>query len=197
MNFIKRIFMLVYMVLMLGAGLFLLAAAFNIITAEQWTQALGAITANPSYQMTATVIGGIFVLLGVLAPYRMSKGIKKNRVVSFQNPDGEVSVSLSAIEDYIRKVARGIPGIRDMRSHVDIGRRGVNIITSVSMAAGANIPEVTEKIQAEVKEKVRAMLGIDENINMKIHISKLLKDIAAGEYSSEEEPSEPTQIPYR
>ena len=140
-------------------------------------------------------------MLGLIAPYRLEKKLKKNRIVAFQNPDGEVSVSLSAVEDYIQKIAKSVPGIKDVKSSVSITKKGIDITTAVSIISGVNIPEMTELIQLEVKNKVQTMLGVEENIRMKIHISKISKSSRPEEPilvrpMSEEEATLPN-IPYR
>lgn len=197
MNFFKRIGILIYMLLMLGAGAVLLLVALNIFPSEQWAGILDTVNGTLGYQVALGVTGGLFVVIGIIAPCRLAKNLKKSRTVSFQNPDGEVTVSLSAIEDYIRKIAKGISGIKDVRPHVDIGKKGIDVIVAVSISATANIPEVTEKIQMQVKNQVQGMLGVEENINIKLHINKIMKGLQAEEDSFGEGMPEEAQVPFR
>lgn len=181
MNFIKRLGMLVYMFLMLASGALFLAVSFGMISTEYMAEVVSIINTTVSYQIAVAVAGVVLIAIGIIAPYRLEKKIKKNRKISFQNPDGEVTVSLLAIEDYIRKIAKSIPGIKDVRSHVEISKKGIDVIIGVSTLAAANIPEVTERIQMEVKNRVQGMLGAEENVNVKMHITK----IARGSYHAE------------
>ncbi|MFH1846710.1 MAG: alkaline shock response membrane anchor protein AmaP [Candidatus Omnitrophota bacterium] len=197
MNFFKRLSAVFYMAVMVGTGALFLAVALNLIVPEFWLEIINSISANFSYQAAAAVIGFLFVILGIVYPYRMEKRIKKNRIVAFQNPDGEVTVSLSAIEDYVRKIAKNILGIKDLRSRVDINKRGINIITDVSMFSGANIPEVTEKIQMEVRNKVQSMLGIEKKINIKMHIRKIESKTEPSSGAMNEEMTGAMNVPYR
>jgi len=196
MNFFKKIGILVYTLLMLGAGALLLLVSLKVITPGSLAELVELAGSSIAYQITAGAAGAVFFLIGVIAPFRMLKNLQKGRIVSFQNPDGEVSVSLSAIEDYIRKIARGIPGIKDVKPHVDIGKRGIDVITAVSISAAANIPEVTEKIQMQVKNRVQGMLGVEENVNVKLHISKIMRGAQAAEGPMAEESPE-AQVPFR
>ena len=194
MNFFKRLAMLVYMLLMVVTGAIFLVVALNVFSSDQIAGWLGVVEGASGYQITLGVIGCLFVLIGLIAPCRLERRLKKNRVIAFRNPDGDVQVSLSAIEEYIRKIAKGIPGIKDVSSRVDISRKGIDITTGVSISASANIPEITEKIQSEVKSRVHSMLGVEEAINMTMHIKKISR-------GADERPAEGIpgggNIPYR
>jgi len=195
MNFFKRIGVLIYAMLMICAGGLFLLVSLNIFPTERWTELLGVVYGTLGYQIALGSVGGLFVVIGVSAPFRFAKKIRRNRVIAFQNPDGEVTVSLSAIEDYVRKVAKDIPGIDDIRSSVIINRKGINIISDVSISAGSNIPEVTENIQMMVKNKVQGMLGVEEKINIKMNIKKIMKGAQPEEIPAQEEMEE--RVPFR
>ena len=60
-----------------------------------------------------------------------------------------------------------------MKSDCIATKKGIDISTKVIFWADANIPEATEKIQGLVKAKIQEMLGIDEPIIIKIHVTKI------------------------
>ncbi|MGB3114105.1 MAG: Asp23/Gls24 family envelope stress response protein, partial [Candidatus Omnitrophota bacterium] len=78
-------------------------------------------------------------------------------------------------EEYIKKIAGGMDEIKDVRSRVNTSRKGINIVCDVAILPGANIPEVTEKMQAAVKNKLSGMIGVEEKINIKMNINKIAK----------------------
>ncbi|MBU1083854.1 MAG: alkaline shock response membrane anchor protein AmaP, partial [Candidatus Omnitrophica bacterium] len=159
---------------------------------------IGIVTSTPLYQMTALVLGALIILIGVSMPYRLEKKIRKGRAISFQNPDGEVTISLSAVEDYVHKIAKSITGIKDVKSRVNAGKKGINVVTDVSIAASANIPEVTERIQMEVKNKVQSMLGVEEGVNIRLNIKKIAKGPKTAEgLQKEDVPAAQENVPYR
>ena len=195
MNFIKRLSMLVYMFLMFVSGALFLAISSGMISTEYMAETVSVINTTIGYQVAIGVAGALLIVIGIIAPYRLEKKIKKNRKISFQNPDGEVTVSLLAVEDYIRKIAKSISGIKDVRAHVEISKKGIDVIIGVSTSATANIPEVTERIQMEVKNKVQGMLGVEENVNVKMHITKIAKGAYHAEGHLEGDIPSPSQVP--
>lgn len=196
MGFLKRIGVMLYLILMLGTGAVFFLISLDIFPVEQWTEILNIIHEVINYKIALGTVGGILMILGVIAPFRVTKGLSSARSITFQNPDGEVTVSISAIEDYIRKVAKNIPDITNIRSRVSYGRRGINIVSDVGITAGANIPEVIKIIQMEVKKKVHAMLGVEETINMTVHISKITGSVPETEAEPYEETG-PARFPFR
>jgi len=195
MRFFKKLFMFCYMILMLATGIGLFLIALNLFPVEQWTEALINVQESLYYQIAIGIAGGVVILTGLIIPYRMAKKMKRSRLITFQNPDGEVTVSISAIEDYIHKITEEIHEITNVRSKVSFSRKGINIVSSVTIKAGANIPEITERIQMQVKNKVQSMLGGEEKINMTLYINKIL-GIPAEEAPLPEEGS-PAQVPFR
>lgn len=193
MNFIRKIATLLYVLLMIAVGAGFILFSWNILPKERLIEALDMINAIPALQITFSAVGGFFVLLGILAPYRLAKALSGARVIAFQNSEGEVTVSLSAIEDYIRKIGRNIVGIKDVRSRVAVSKKGVEIKVSAAVAASANIPEVTERLQMEIKNKVQNMLGMEEKINVLLHIRNITKGIGEPEEAAPIE----ERIPYR
>jgi uncharacterized alkaline shock family protein YloU len=175
MIFFKKLGVLIYAILMLCAGLVLVLISANVISADQWNTVLNTAKENLYSQAALAAIGGIFVIIGITAPLRVGRKLNKNRLIAFQNPEGEVTISLSAIEDYVRKVAGTVSDIKDIRSRVSTGRRGINIVCDAAIYSGANIPEVTEKMQQVLKNKLSGMLGVEAKINVKMNISKIAK----------------------
>ena len=196
MNLIKKLAIFVYLALMISAGAVLISAAIETITPEMAASALQLVGRTPALQIALYAIGGIFLLMGVIGPLRMAASLRSGSIIAFQNPDGEVTVSLKAIEDYIKKISKDIPGICDVRSHVEVRRNGVNITCYVSLTAGSNIPDITERIQLAVRSRLQNMLGMEEKINIKMHVSRIVKGSKSEMLPLEEELG-PAEIPFR
>lgn len=200
MNFFRRLGMLVFMLLMLATGVSYILISLNVFLPEGCSGTVGLIQDSLYYRAAMGFVGGLFVLIAVVAPWKQARSMKKNRMIAFKNPDGEVSVSLSAIEDYVRKIVKDIPGIKDIRSRVDMTKRGINIMSDVSMSSDANIPEVTERIQMLVKSSVQGMLGVEEKINVKMRVNKITRTAQAEDVPGRRGgagPEEARHVPFR
>jgi|GEM_PF-209433 len=119
---------------------------------------------------------GLLMFVITLSISRIMLGrFQREKTIAFTNPEGQVTISLSAIEDLIRKIAKLIPEIKDLRCDVKANKKGaIQIIARVTLWSDANIPEATEKVQNLVKTKVQDMLGLEETVTCAVHISKIV-----------------------
>lgn len=190
LRILNKIFSILYMLVFVLAGLMVLLFSWGIVPVELCSDFLGKMSFDVLHQSIGSFIALFFILTGFLVPINVSRKLRNKRVVAFKNPDGEVTISLSAIEEYIKRVATNISEIENVRSKVAMGKRGININSDVTITSGANIPEITEIIQSQVRQRLQNMLGVEERINVKMHVRKIGKSPA-------DEDSEARQVPYR
>ena len=95
--------------------------------------------------------------------------------ISIPNPLGEVKISAEAIESFIRKEVEKMEEIKEIRSRVMVGKKGVQIINRVSILGGRNIPEVTDKIQSLIKDSAQNVLGIPEIEEIKVFVREITR----------------------
>lgn len=164
---------LFYLLTCLALGFMLIVLAFNTIPLSEIEYAVKTAYSSSDIRMITGGVGVGIVLIGLLIAQLTSGKLQREKTIAFENPDGQVTVSLSAIEDLIKKISRQIPEIKELRPTVIASKKGVNVLNRVILYSGANIPEVTEKMQNVIKTRVQEMLGVEEPILVKIHVSKI------------------------
>jgi len=119
---------------------------------------------------------GLLILIITFSISRVMLGrFQREKTIAFTNPEGEVTISLSAIEDLIRKVAKQVSEVKDLRCDVKANKKGaIQIVARVALWSDSNIPEATEKVQNLVKTKVQDMLGIEEAVTCTVNITKIV-----------------------
>ncbi len=156
-------------------GALLVALSFNLFTVQNLTELLGQ---TFQIQNIHLIIGGIglFLIIASIFIAQITLGkMQREKTIAFNNPDGEVTVSLTAIEDFIKRLSSSMIEIRDLRSNVIAGKKGIEVNCRVSIWADANIPEITESIQAIIKNRIQEMLGIEEPIVVRMHVGKIVQ----------------------
>ncbi|MCK4463616.1 MAG: hypothetical protein KAU58_04830, partial [Candidatus Omnitrophica bacterium] len=88
-----------------------------------------------------------------------------------------------------------MPQVKELKSTVTAGKKGIDVISRATLFSDSNIPEITEKIQSMIKTKLLEMLGIEEAISVKIHVAKLLHRAGKEEITEPKEASR--HIPFR
>jgi len=155
-------------------GAFLIAFSLNLFTMQNLTDFLYETLQTQNIHLIIGIAGLFLILAGIsIAQITMGK-LKKEKTIAFDNPDGQVTISLSAIEDFIKRLSSSLPQIKDLRSNIIAGKKGIEINARLSLWAEANIPETTEDIQSMIKARIQEILGIEEPIVVRIHVGKIV-----------------------
>lgn len=117
---------------------------------------------------------GLILLNWIFAQMSLSKA-QRQKTIAFDNPDGRVTVSLSAIEDFVRKAARDVSEVKELRSDV-VARKGRIVVrVRAVLWSEAHIPAVAERVQSVVRSRVQEMLsGIEEPVTVTVHVAKIV-----------------------
>ncbi len=196
MKILSRISMLFFLILFIFVGLFLIAVGFKLIPSESLLNALDYIYAARDLRVGIISIGTLLIFISFAAYQFTIVRIQQQKTIAFNNPDGQVSISLSAIEEFIRRIGTALPEVKDLKSDCIATKRGIDISTKIVFWSDANIPDATEKIQGLIKTRVQEMLGIDEPIIVKVHVTKIAaREEAKG--PKKEKEKEDVSIPFR
>jgi uncharacterized alkaline shock family protein YloU len=173
MKFFRGLVIAVYTLIFLVVGGVLISLALNFLSSDELIGAINYIYNDQNIKLSLGIAGAIFILGGLLSANVSLGKMQMEKTIAFENPEGQVTVSLSAIEDFIKKSVRQLPEVKEMRANVTASKKGINIKCRATIFADSNIPEITERIQSMVKSRVHDMLGVEETINIKIHIIKI------------------------
>jgi len=118
---------------------------------------------------------GFFLILINISIAQLSIGkLQRRKTIAFENPYGQVTLSLTAIEDYIKKLTHKMSEVKEIRSSVFAGKSGIEVIVKTVLYSDGNIPEVTERMQNAIRLRMEEMLGIEEPVLIKVHVAKIL-----------------------
>ncbi len=155
-------------------GGFLIAFALNVLTVQNIIWLLEVMFHIKNMQLITGGIGFFLIFASIFIAQITLGKIQREKTIAFNNPDGQVTVSLSAIEEFIRRLSSVLPEVKDLRSNVIAGKKGIDIDSRVSLWSDANIPQTTESIQAVIKSRLQEMLGIEEAIVVRVHVGKII-----------------------
>ncbi|UCD55617.1 MAG: alkaline shock response membrane anchor protein AmaP [Candidatus Omnitrophota bacterium] len=173
MNFIKSLTIIVHALVLLAIGGILVSLSLGLFSPDELGNIVNYIYTQTNVKLILGIIGAIFIAAGLLTANINLGNVRMQKTIAFENPEGQVTVSLSAIEDFIKKSVRHLPEVKELRSNVTASKKGINIICVATIFADSNIPATTERIQSIVKSRVHEMLGVEETINIKIHVTKI------------------------
>ncbi len=137
--------------------------------------------------------GGIMFMSFLLA--RLIYGRRQmERTIAFENPNGGVTVSLTALEDLIKRLIVQLPEAKEIRPHMIATRKGLEIDIKLVLRHEANIPDLTSRFQDLVRRKIEEAVGMEGKINIRIHVIKISLEDIKSKHKEEFQP--PAQAPF-
>ncbi|MCX5716481.1 MAG: alkaline shock response membrane anchor protein AmaP [Candidatus Omnitrophica bacterium] len=167
MRIISNITIIFYSILFLIGGILLVMVAAGVFSKELAMYTVDFVYNTPNMRWIIGVTGGLLIVVTLLVLQIIISRMQMERTIAFDNPDGRVTISLSAIEDFIKRITRQLPEIKELRPDVIATKKGVDITIRLVLYSDTNIPGITEKIQHIIKGNIQDMLGIEEPVAVK------------------------------
>lgn len=116
---------------------------------------------TPKGRWLIGIIGAIFFMTSfrLIAVAFMRRG--GGQPVLHETSLGMVSISLDAVENLVRKTARGVKGVRDIKAVVIHGKDGLRVHLTGTISPEVSIPQVSEEIQTAVRQYVKRVVGVE------------------------------------
>lgn len=174
MGIIDRVVLSIYTLsLAIISGLMILVAiAPDLLTPHLWIEeALSTGRGQLLIGLIGTAFFAVSVRLIVFAFTRRGGG----QPVIYETAAGEVRISLDAVESLVKKTARSIKGVRDMKAVITHGKDGLHAALTGTVSPDISIPEVSEEIQSSVRQYVKRVVGV-EMAEVKIDIENIASD---------------------
>ncbi len=179
MKFLARLAVLFYVTAILFAGSFMLVFAMHGIPR------LYEIPFRDFYVLLTAFYFDIQMrwFIGILAVIMLIKNYiymqalighqQKGEAIAFDNPSGRVTVSLTAIEDLVRRSISNVPEIKEVRSSIVPGKKALEIDSRIVLNKDVHIPEMTARLQELVRRKIHETIGLEDTIVVRVHVVKI------------------------
>ncbi|BAD40836.1 alkaline shock response membrane anchor protein AmaP [Symbiobacterium thermophilum] len=174
MGIIDRVVLSIYTFsLAIISGLMvLLAIAPEWIPVHIWLQDL-LLTGRG--RVVLGLVGSAFFVVSVRLIVFAFSSQGGGRPVIYETSMGEVHISLGAVESLVKKTARSVKGVRDMKAVITHAEDGLHAHLTGTVSPEVSIPEVSEEIQSAVRQYVRRVVGV-EMAEVRIDIENIATD---------------------
>ena len=163
-----------YITLFVLIGVGLIAFSFHWVPLESPTWWIEEAYSQKNLRLACFLTGVGLILINWMYAQLTLARFQKQKTIAFENPNGQVTVSLSAIEDFIRRSSQELSEVKELQSSV-VARNGKIMVRARAVLwSGAHIPDAAERIQSVIKNKVQEMLtGIEEPVLVRVHVAKI------------------------
>ena len=192
MKFLTRLALLFYMVTLLFLSILAILFVLNVIKLDYVYLVLDLAYNDLKLRWVVGLIAGIIILKNYMFSRIISGEQAKERTIAFDNPVGRVTVALSAMDDMIRHLVLRLPEVKEAKPSIIATKKGLEITMKLVLKSDVNIPDMTLRLQEFIKRKVQETLGLEGNVLVRLHVSKIVlsddkdrKDKDEGESSRE------------
>lgn len=120
-------------------------------------------------------IGLILLAVGALLIIFKMRELRREQCIAFDNPTGEVAISMDAVEDFIRRAGGEFPAVKSLVPRIHAGADGIAIAIRVDIWGGTNIPRLSEEMQNAIKNRVQDTLGINVS-HVTVSVGKIVSN---------------------
>lgn len=165
---------LFYTVVLVLIGVLLIIFSLNILQPQDINNLFVYIGYSPNSRIILGLSGVLLILITFSFAQLLLGRFQREKTIAFTTSSGQVTIALSAVEDLIRRLAGIMPEIKELRPDVIATKKGILVDLRVVLKSETNIPELTSRLQEITRSKIQEVLGIEEQIMIKIHVAKII-----------------------
>jgi uncharacterized alkaline shock family protein YloU len=173
-RFLTILVIIFYTLIFILIGVGLIAVSLNLLQPQEITALLASAQGSLNYRIVLALCGFLLMLVSVSFAQLILGRFQRERTIAFNTSSGQVTIALSAVEDLIKRLTSIIPEIRELRPDVIATKKGIIVDLRVTLRSEANIPELTARLQEITRAKIQEVLGIEEQILIRIHLAKIV-----------------------
>ena len=149
--------------------------AADVLSASLFSNLIIQLYQSPNFSSVTMILGTLFIFIAFLIVYLLEKTYQKEKAIVLNDKGGKTIMAVSVIEDLVKKSVENLLDLKEIKSKIILRKKGIKIISKVTLFSTANIPQITDEIQKIIKEQVEKSLAIKEGIIVEIYVSKVVE----------------------
>ena len=174
MRFLTVVGVFFYALVVIFVGILMILFSLGVVQPENISNLLTLIIFSINSRIIIFLSGVLLILVSISFAQIILGRIQRERTIAFKIAQGEVTIALSAVEDLIKRLTGLIPEIKELRPDVIATKKGIIVDLMVILKSETNIPDITQRLQEITKSKIQEVLGVEEQIIIKIHVIKII-----------------------
>lgn len=157
----------------LTMGSLLVIVALHILSVDDALGEIRQMYSSPWQSFQAGLLGVFFICVGLIFSKMLLKAGRQSEALIFQSEIGPIVISVTAIEDVIRKVLKRFSLVKDSKIKTLIHGKNVELRIRLTLWSGGQVPELLQEIQELVKSRVKKLLGPENLIEVNCDVVKI------------------------
>lgn len=196
MRFFTVLGIVFYAAVIIVIGAALIVFSLNLLSPEDINSLLIFAQSSQNSRIIIGLSGALLILISISFAQVILGKFQREKTIAFATSGGQVTIALSAVEDLIRRLSGLIPEVKELRPDVVANKKGILVDMRVVLRSEANIPELTWRLQDITKSKIQEVLGLEEQIIIRIHVAKIVHDEKDNRKKKDFEKDDYSTIPF-
>ena len=150
----------------LTLGSLVLMMALHLLSLEDALARVHELYTNPWHSLQMGIVGLLFIFVGLTFAKLLIKRGRQTEVLIYQGETGSIVVSVTAIEDIIKKVLKRFSLVKEWKPKTLIDGQSVEIRLRLVLWSGGDVPTLLSEVQQEIRERLRKILGRDSKLEI-------------------------------
>jgi uncharacterized alkaline shock family protein YloU len=174
MDVLRRILLILWSLFLVAIGLVAIGCLTHSGILYYWQNMLQSWIFNPYSFPVSVLIAIVFIVLGILGLIVALHFKRKDTLVSVSNAEyGQINISMQAIDSIVRKSVAAIEDVKDVQPKIKSVPEGVALYLKVTVPHDISVPEISLRLQKEVKTYLEAISGLKVQ-EIKVLVSNIL-----------------------
>ena len=157
----------------LTLGSLFVIVALHILSFEDAIIRVRELYDNPWRSVQTGFLGLFFISTGLIFSKMLLKAGRQTEAVIFQSEIGPMIISVSAIEDVVKKVLKHFHLVKDFRIKTVVHGKNVELRIKLVLWSGGRLPELLAEIQEKARNRVKKLLGPENLIEVNCGVQKI------------------------
>jgi len=185
MNYFNNVFKVIALCcVVLYTMVFIVGGLFFVIVSKKSFETISVDRFMQSFW--GKLVGAVGIIIGLAFMLAQYLATKKEKFIAFDSPDGEVIIAVSAIEDFVKRVARSFWEVKDATPSIEPRDDGVAVEMKVVLWDDKNIQSTTSKLQKTVKNQIQDFFGLANVHHVKVFVMRTVSREAVPEKEAAE-----------
>lgn len=160
-NVVFRLLLALYILIVIFIFGTVIGCAIGLIDISYPILWITSLYSDNTVQLIVIVACAIMLIFSFLLMFvrRKSKSAR-TRVIS-SSAEGNIEISINALEEIVKRFFSGIHGVRSATIDVSEKREGICVQAKITIVPGTNVPELTKNVQSELKTNVEMLSGVN------------------------------------
>ena len=136
-----------------------------------------------SFRVAVLAVGlALVVMVGLRVMFILSRGERRERVISFASSRGEINVSLDTIEAFLARRGSALPDVERLTVRLTPldNERYVKVDVVARVYEGHDVIQLAERIRAHFVDATKDVLGLQEIGDVNVSVREVIESDVRG-----------------